>query len=57
MLYLIAGKEEINAAQPSETSPPSTEVQEDEIDKLLEQQDGWIKRNRDPRLYVVHIIC
>ncbi len=48
MLYLI-GQE---LATTSMEESPVESIKEDEIDKYIEQQDGWIPRNRDPRLYV-----
>eukprot|EP01114_Cavostelium_apophysatum_P021166 TRINITY_DN7301_c0_g1_i3.p1 TRINITY_DN7301_c0_g1~~TRINITY_DN7301_c0_g1_i3.p1 ORF type:complete len:608 (+),score=145.67 TRINITY_DN7301_c0_g1_i3:158-1981(+) len=50
MLYLKStGKEE-----QAEAPPPVVEtIKEDEIDRYLESQDGWIQRERDP-LYCKH---
>lgn len=50
MLFLKStGKEEVS----KESSPSENETEEDEVDKYLETQDGWIERERDPKLFVL----
>jgi hypothetical protein len=53
MLYVLSsGKEEVKeTVTTSVTSESESEIEEDEIDKYLEAQDGWIQRKRDANLY------
>jgi hypothetical protein len=49
LFYIAFGEAQV---QP-QASKPSSIVIQDAVDDFLDKQDGLIKRNKDPKLYVV----